>query len=547
MWKVHIRMNKSLLHALLSALLVLALLAANLAITALAQQNNLFIDATTEGRYTLRPRMVEILKEADMQADVDIIFCAEDDILRSNYNISLVYIMALELEKQLPNVHVSTVDATRHPEAVAAYRRTSATTIYWNDVIVKSGTEYRVYSAKSFFTVSSEDENEILGFNGEQKMCEAILSLTAKDLPLACFTVGHGEVLPTQGDEETGYLFECIRDAGFRVTAIDLETEDIPDECAVLILNGPTEDYASGRLEDMHYNSPITKIDRFLDDYGTVFYFRDAAAGTLPNLEEFLAEWGIGFAVKDSAGTLFPNTLLSDSALALSGDPNRICGSYGSSSLYEDITALSSPPKTVFESAAPLRVLWQDGASSINSAGRTVTTLFSTSSTAQALDADYSTVKTGSFPLMTMTSETRVVDSVYYTAVLFVCSTDRYHDAAYMADNVYANREVLQSALRGAARTTVSVAEELEFKYYDSLDFTTSYDQEENTVLRRDENGNVIWIKDPETGISQRQVIRIIRPLEANEAVAWTVVLILLPLMALAAAGVVVTLRRKNR
>ncbi|MBQ8351106.1 MAG: Gldg family protein [Clostridia bacterium] len=547
MWKVQIRMKKSLLATALTVLVVLALLVANLAFTALAQQNNLFVDTTTEGRYSLRPRMVEILKEANMQADVDIIFCAEDDILRSNYNTSLVYIMALELEKQVRNIHVSCVDATRHPELVAAYRRTSATTIKWNDVIISSGTEYRVYNTKSFFTVSSEDENEILGFNGEQKMCEAILSLTAKDLPLACFTVGNGEVLPSQGDEETGYLFECIRDAGFRVTAVDLETEDIPSDCAVLILNGPTEDYASGRLEDMNYNSPITKIDRFLDQYGTVFYFRNTAAGTLPNLEEFLAEWGIGFTVKDSAGNLFPNTVLSDSASALSGDPNRICGTYGDSSIYEDITALSSPPKTVFESAAPLRILWQDGISSINSAGRKVSTLFSTGSKAQALDDSYSTVKTGTFPLMTMTSETRIVDSEYYTATLFVCATDLYHSASYMADNVYANREVLQSALRGAARTTVSVAEELEFKYYESTDFTTSYDQEENTILKRDENGKVIWTMNPETGVSERHVIRIIRPIEANELTAWTVVLILLPLAALVVTCAVMTLRRKNR
>lgn len=549
MWKPPIRMiaGKRLLHTLITAFIVLALLAGNLAFTALGQQSNLFVDMTTEGRYTLRPRMVEILKEADMQADVDIIFCAEDDVLRASYNTSLVYIMALELERQVPNVHVSTVDAVRYPEAVAAYRRTSATTIKWDDVIVTSGTEYRVYNTKTFFTVSSENKNEIVGFNGEQKMCEAILSLTAKDLPLACFTVGNGETLPTQGDEESGYLFEAIRDAGFRVTAIDLETEDIPASCAVLILNGPTEDFASGRLEDMDYNSPITKIDRFLDNYGTVFYFRDTAAGTLPNLEEFLAEWGIGFTVKDAAGNQFAETLLSDSAAALSGDPFRIAGTYGDSTVYADITALSSPPKTIFEQAAPLRILWQDGTSSVNSAGRVVKTLFTTSSTAQALDDTYSTVTTATFPLMTMTSETRLVDSVYFTATLFVCSTDLYHAATYMADNVYANREILQSALRGSARTTISVAEELEFKYYDSLDFTTSYDEQENIIYARDESGNVIWVKDEATGTSRKVVLRVLRPLEASEAVSWTWVLVGLPLAGLACACAVVTLRRKNR
>ena len=122
MWKPQIRAKtgKQVLHIALTLLVVFALLAVNLLFTAVAQANNLFVDATTEGRYTLRPRMVEILQAAEMKADVDIIFCADDDVLRANYNTNMIYIMALELEKQVPNIHVSTVDAARYPEAVQA-------------------------------------------------------------------------------------------------------------------------------------------------------------------------------------------------------------------------------------------------------------------------------------------------------------------------------------------------------------------------------------------------------------------------------------------
>ena len=96
-------------------------------------------------------------------------------------------------------------------------------------------------------------------------------------------------------------------------------------------------------------------------------------------------------------------------------------------------------------------------------------------------------------------------------------------------------------------RTTISVAEELEFKYYDSLDFTTSYDEQENIIYARDESGNVIWVKDEATGTSRKVVLRVLRPLEASEAVSWTWVLVGLPLAGLACACAVVTLRRKNR
>ena len=537
---------RRVLHAALTLFVLLCVLAANLAFTALAADNNIYLDLTSEGRFTLRPRVVEILSAAEMKDDVDIIFCAPSDLLRKSYNSSLVYRMCLALEKELPNVHVSCVDAVGDPESVAAYRRTSATVIRWDDVIVSSGTEYRVYTTDSFFTVDSETE-ETVGFNGEQKMTEAILSLTAKDLPLACFTSANGEQIPRQADGESGYFYDRVRDAGYEVVTIDLETEDIPANCALLIINGATRDFPSSRLDDIDYNSPITKIDRFLDNYGTLLYFRDPTAPALPNLEEFLAEWGISFTVEDNAGKPFAGTTLIDTAAALSGDPHRISGVYGESSIYEDLSKLPSPPKVIFDSAAPIRILWQDDGSTVNNSGRTVHRLFTTTEKAQAVNASGDTVAQGTFPLMTMTSETRIVDGAYCTASVIVCGTTLFHSAAYLEDNVFANGDILQSAMRGVGRTTVSVAEQLEFKYYTPTDFTTTYDKTENTVYRYDEYGDVVWVTDPATGVGSAAIIRVIRPIEDWETTMYTVLLIILPTLTLCAAAVVVTLRRRYR
>lgn len=540
------KQGKGALHIALTALCVLLALAASLTLTALTRAGNLFLDMTDEGRYTVRARMVEILRTANIEQDVDIIFCADADRLLENYQASLVYIMCLELEKQVAGIHVSCIDIAENPEAVAPYKRTSATEIAWNDVIVVSGTEYRTYKMAAFFTVDSTTNN-ILGYNGEQKMCEAILSLTAKDLPLACFTVGNGEKLPTQSDPETGYFYDLIRSAGYEVVAIDLSREDIPESCSLLILNGPTADYPADRLEDLDYESPITKIDRFLDHYGSVFYFRNPDAPTLPNLEEFLREWGVSFSVTDPVGTPFEGTTLLDSSSALSGDPTRISGTYGDSTIYSDITALASPPKTVFERAAAMRVLWPLGSSGINSSGRTIQSLFTTGTAAQAVNAAGDTVTSGQFPLMTVTTETRVVNNEYYNARLVVCSTSLYTSAAYLADRVYANADVLESAVRGFGSTSVSIADELEFKYFSTPAFTETYDELDNTIYNRDENGDIIWVLDPSTGVEEASVIRIIRPIEDGERTALTVTLILTPALLSLGAGLFVILRRRAR
>lgn len=538
--------TRRLLHTALTLLVLFSVLALNLAFMALAWDTNLYLDLTSEGRYTLRPRAVEILTAAEMKDDVDIIFCAAPDLLRKNESTSLVYLMALEMEKQLPNIHVCWVDAARDPESVAAYRRTSATVIRPDDVIVASGTEYRVYATSAFFTVDSETE-EVVGYNGEQKMTEAILSLTAKDLPLACFTTGNGERIPTQADGSSGYFYDRVRDAGYEIMTIDLETEDIPENCALLIINGATSDFPSSRLDDIDYASPITKIDRFLDNYGTLMYFRDPSAPTLPNLEEFLREWGIVFTVEDNAGKSFAGTTLIDTAAALSGNPAAISGVYGESSIYEDLTSLSSPPKVIFENASPIRIIWQDDASSVNSSGRTVHRLFMTTEKAQAIDENGDTVAQGAYPLMTMTSETRIVDGAYCTANVIVCGSMMFHDATYLADNVFANGDVLQSAMRGVGRTTISVDDALEFKYYITTDFTTTYDSTENTLYRYDEYGDVIWVTDPDTGVGSASVIRVIRPIEEWEKTLYTVLLIILPTLSLVGASIFVTLRRRYR
>ena len=548
MWKPSIRPRaaRRLGHIALTLAIVAAVLAANLGLMAYAAGNNLFIDMTAEGRYTVRGEMYDFLREADMQDDVDIIFCSDADILLGSYNTSLIYIMALELEKNVENIHVQTVSVLHHPEAVEMYKRNSATVIEWDDVIITSGTEFRVYTADSFFTVD-ENTGDVVGFNGERRMCEAILSMTAKSLPLACFTVGNGEVLPSQENEETAYLYERIRDAGFRVMGIDLETEDIPSDCTLLVINGPTSDFASGRIEDLDYASPITKIDRFLDNFGSVYYFRDPAAGTLPNLEEFLREWGVSFEVEDSAGNRFANVTLQDTGAALSGDPNRICGTYGTSDVYKDIISLESPPKTIFANCAPVTILWEKGFSTINTPGRSVSALFTTTDKAYAVNAAGDTVAGGTYPLMTMTSETRVVDNDYFTATLFVCGTTAYHAAEYMADNVYANGEILQSTVRGAATTTVSVSDELPFKFYEEPAFTTSYNESDNVIYKRDADGNVIWVTNPDTGRSEKVIVRILRPIENWEVSAWMWTLMGVPFAALAIAGSAVVLRRRGR
>ena len=140
-----------------------------------------------------------------------------------------------------------------------------------------------------------------------------------------------------------------------------------------------------------------------------------------------------------------------------------------------------------------------------------------------------------------------------YQAILFDLDGTLLHmeqepfmKALFKNANVYANGDVLASAIRGAARTTVSTAEELEFKYYESKGFTETDDATENTIYRTDADGNMIWVTEAD-GTSHRVVVRVIHPITATELTVWTSVLTLIPLVLLGGLGTYMYLRRRSR
>ena len=89
------------------------------------------------------------------------------------------------------------------------------------------------------------------------------------------------------------YLIELLIDAGYDFQAIDLTTEDIPEDCRLIVINNPQTDFIT--TNDGSDVSEIEKIDRFLDKFGSLMVFMSPDVKALPDLEEYLEEWGIKF------------------------------------------------------------------------------------------------------------------------------------------------------------------------------------------------------------------------------------------------------------
>ena len=355
--------------AIISALAIVLVFGLNLLLAYVGLRGQVYVDTTYEGLYTLTDLMKEECRFVDEKLPGDkkvkITFCSDPDVL-VKYDITrTVYFMALQLAKTFENIEVETVNVAYNPTAVSKYKPTSLSEIVSGDVIISYGDRYRVVSTNNFWISMS---GEIIAFNGEYKMASFIKSVTAVDRPKAYFVTGHGETYyddanPTnQNSVDSAYLKDLLTDRGLETATINLsEVEKIPEDCVLLVINNPREDYIADTdsLDQFSYLSETEKIDRYLvDGYGSVMVAKDYAV-TLPNLEDFLYEWGFDFStsrVKDEKAYVADEE---NSYTTILGSYDTNPDSYGYA-IYGDLAAISSAPSTVFSNTGYLTCSFGD-------------------------------------------------------------------------------------------------------------------------------------------------------------------------------------------
>ena len=188
----------------LCIIVLVAVLLLNVGMTALCTGQFWFIDLTPQSAYTVylqntnlqkysglytlmdetKSYLGYIIDEANKEREepvkVDIIFCSEPDQLIKTDAMRYVYYTALALQKQFPEtIEVSWRDVWSNPSSVDMYRSTSYSTIYPTNVIVASGTEFRISTARSFYTYDSESSTDVpIGYNGQKQFVKQILDVT---------------------------------------------------------------------------------------------------------------------------------------------------------------------------------------------------------------------------------------------------------------------------------------------------------------------------------------------------------------------------------
>ena len=435
----------------------------NVIFTALANKYMWYIDMTDKQVFTLSEKAREIM--SDITDPVNIYFASDPDVLMTGSDSSYmryIYTTALQLEEAFDNVNVECVDVVKKPSFFRDFYNTTNTQIHTDSVVVESNGEVRIFAAKAFFVTNDDDTSTVWAYNGEHKLISGIMQVTQTDSPQVAFTSQHGEDLANAGD-----LATLFADNGFTVKDVNLTQDELDDACRILVIYNPMYDFLGSEAEDASFNE-IKKIDDFLDDYGCLLVFCDPQyVDNLKNLNEFLEEWGIAYVGQ---------TTIRDKEHAMSVDGYSIVAEYQKdnlgASIYSELSSLSTPPMSVIRKSMPIDILWESGGGL--SGSRDVSSVLKSYPTSE-LVVDGQVTEVGSYNLMTISRETRIVDNEYYYSYVIAAGSPSFADKQYVVSNTYANKDILSAAMKAVGRERVLTS--LTFKPFDSDDITITTDQ----------------------------------------------------------------------
>ncbi len=533
--------------ALLTALIIAAIILVNVVFSALSQKFTLYVDLTPELLFTLSDECIDLIENGDdtfedsfspldmidrireqnkaynaenglkagdegwrnEQAKIQLIFCDEPDAWTADLVMHYVYNTGLELEAKFPEyIDVQNYNIIRNPSLVTKYKTNSDTIINTDYVIIaldtgaSDGLRYRVRDLSSFYVMDTEDESnpEPWAYNGDKAYASSILAVTNAEAPLACYVSNHGATA-------SEYLTRTLIDAGYVVDAVNLAEQEIPANCRLLIIFDPKEDFwVKDGVSDI---DELTKIEQHLhENTASLMVFFNPATPVLPNLEDYLSEWGIQYD-RDSAGN---SHIVHDPSHSLDTAGTAVIGDYVSlnpaAKITESMRSRPYPQSVVFKNAMSIshsslykpqryvdesdESITYDYSSYVkDGTARSVYNLFTTYEGAYSM-ANGQKVEiakeTDKPALMTVSVEHHYTQESQYSAMndasyVIACGSTEFTAQELMESNAYGNTDLMLSALRTVGQEPVPVG--ITFKAFadKTIDTVTTAEATQYTVI----------------------------------------------------------------
>lgn len=499
------------------------------------------LDLTTANLYEISDDTVDYIKNLDQ--DVEIAISSEESTFQSDKYYKMISETISKYQGYSDHISVTYFDTTKDPDILSKYQDLYAGDISSNQIIVTSGDRIKVYSLTDMFEIDQDKYQSyyygyaslsdcITGFKGEQTLTTAIMNVTdSNPKSVAVITKSNGNYIfsATQANAYAVTAMEnLLNDNGYDVKELDMVNDTLDAETYdIVVLPAPANDLTM---------DAIKKLQDFLQNDGNLgkqlIYVADYTQSVTPNLDAFLKDWNLQ--VDSSYVREDDNNRNQTVQIVASAGKGLIAPivSLGDSENYGGNLANSSLP-IVAPLARPIQKLPSNN-------GRVVYSLLQSSDTSYAYPL---TQQASSGEDTTEAASEESQEATEATTTEGAATTSFDTDSAVRgANTVMALSQSQQSTGSDLIESDVIVLGSMAMMdYYLTQD--SSYNNAEyfigvlNSVCGK-EDSIVIAAKDMATtsiSATQTQLVTL-----------RTIVVFLIPL-AVAAAGIVVFLRRRNR
>ena len=323
--------------AILAAAIVLAVLI-NLLVGAIPKKYTEF-DLSAAKMYTLGDSSRQLMQSLDQ--DVTVYYLCE-----TGSEDAIITKLLDHYADESGHFHWEQKDPALYPTFAAQYGAENAST---GSLIVVSGENSEVLNAAELYEYDYSDYYTTgaanVTFGGEKQISSAIYKLTAAAESHAYYTTNHGE------QALTDTLIDALEGQNLAVSPLDLLTDAIPDDCDLLIVNTPQQDFAAaGSLVD-----EMSALRAYLKNGGHLMLTTDSYYST-PNLDALMAEFGL---------TRTPGLVVEgDSGHSLSGYPYYLLPDYAEDTESGTLDGIDTSRRVLLQMAQGITLTETEGVTS---------------------------------------------------------------------------------------------------------------------------------------------------------------------------------------
>ena len=336
-----------------TALIIAILVVVNAVVYALTSAFNLYLYAPAREEEPLSGNAGRLFDKVVDEGDrASIIFLSSRENIEGHSTGSMVLATVEALRDSYDFIDVKFVnfytelDQDGNPVDLEKYQtdmKGNEVSIHPNAVIFESEYGYRLLNSvyngvgyADFYTLDSS--GYITSYNGEEVISSMICWVLTPEHKTAYFTENHSETVDPA-------FVNLLASAGYYVDVINLTQKEVPEDAALLVISGPTSDFARGSGK-IKIRTEIERIEDYLDRGGDLYVALDPLVKKLPVLEEFLLEKGFALSsTTDKNGTVIRN-IVKDDVDAITTDGYTFVAThaegYVSNTIYSNISRYGS-------------------------------------------------------------------------------------------------------------------------------------------------------------------------------------------------------------